>query len=108
MPDLNFKQRMVLGRAISRLKEETSQTLKTVQSQVAIDVEGYWQSLIEKSEFDFCILGVQRINYGSLFFAYGDFSASTIRTKDPAYRSKNNPIKGAFATHFGVPLSGRK
>ncbi len=105
VPELNFKQRLALGRAIGRLKKETLQARKAADSQITIDVEGYWNSLIEKSEFDFCILGVQRINYGSLFFAYEDFLANTIRTKDPDYRSKNNPIKGAFARHFGVSLT---
>ena len=40
-----------------------------------------------------------------MFFAYEDFLANAIRTRDPAYSSKNNPIKVAFAKHFGDPLT---
>ena len=66
---------------------------------------GYWEFLTNTPEFSFCILDSQRINYGSLFFAYEDFLANTIRTKEPAFSSKNNPIKDAFAKHFDAPLT---
>ena len=45
--------------------------------------------------FEFCvsILGAQRLTYPSLFFAYEDFLASTIKAKkDPNYSSKGRNI----------------
>jgi len=105
VPNLDFNQRTALRRAVTKIEEEAFQALKTAKSQVTFDVAGYWEFLTHTSEFHFCILGTQRINYGSLFFAYEDFLANTIRTKEPAYSSKNNPIKGAFAKHFGNPLT---
>ncbi|QJW95365.1 hypothetical protein [Frigoriglobus tundricola] len=47
----------------------------------------------------------QRINYGALFFAYEDFLANVIRTKELTYSSKKKPIKEAFATHFDDALA---
>ncbi len=104
-PSMNFPQRTEQRRAVTRIEEEAAQALKTAQAQVRIDVEQYWTQLIGNSEFVFSILGLQRSNYGSLFFAYEDFLANTIRTKEPAYSSRNTPIKNALPTHFGEPLA---
>ncbi len=105
MPVLNFNQRMALRRVLTDIEREALHTLKTAQSQVRFDVERYWDFITHTSEFPFCILGSQRINYGALFFAYEDFLANTIRTKEAAYSSRDNPIKVAFAKHFGDPLT---
>lgn len=101
---LDLDQRQALKRAVVRIEKEGHEAVKTAQSQVQFDVAGYWNFLTHASEFQFCILGTQRINYGSLFFAYEDFLASVIRTKEPTYTSKIDPIKDAFARHFGEPL----
>jgi hypothetical protein len=98
-------QRRALRRVVAKIEEEAHQALKTAQAEVQFDVAGYWKSLISTSEFPFCILGTQRINYGSLFFAYEDFLANVIRTKEPTYSSKKEWISVAFARHFGAPLT---
>ncbi len=105
MPTLNFNQRIALRRAVAAIEEEAFQTLRSEQSKVHFDVEQYWEFITHTSEFPFCILGSQRINYGSLFFAYEDFLANVIRTKESDYSSKHKPIKVAFAKHFGDPLT---
>lgn len=102
---LNFDQRQALKRAVARIEKEGYEAVKTARAEVQFDVAGYWNYLIHASEFQFCILGIQRINYGSLFFAYEDFLANVIRTKEPTYSSKKTPIKDAFPKHFGVPLT---
>src|SRR5262249_37175178 len=61
---LNFEQRQSLKRAVARIEKEGYDALKTAQAQVQFDVVGYWGFLIHASEFQFCILGIQRINYG--------------------------------------------
>ncbi len=109
MPKLNFEQRMALGRAVTGIEEDAFVAFRAAEPQAKLDVERYieqyWESITNNSEFMFSILGSQRINYGSLFFAYEDFLANTIRTKDPSYSSRNNPIKDAFAAYFGAPLN---
>ena len=105
LPGLDFDQRTALRLAVTKIEEEAFQVLKTAKSQVNVEATGYWDLLTHTSEFPFCILGSQHINYGSLFFAYEDFLASTIRTKEPAFSSKSNPIRGAFSKHFGAPLT---
>jgi hypothetical protein len=102
--NLNSDQRLALKRAVVRIEQEAHAAVNTAQSQVQFDVAGYWNFLVQSSEFMFCILGTQRINYGSLFFAYEDFVANVIRTKQPTYSSKTDPIKEAFARHIGEPL----
>lgn len=102
---LKLDQRLALKRVVAKIEEEAHEALKTAQEQFEFDVAGYWNFLIHTSEFPFCILGTQRINYGSLFFAYEDFLANVIRTKEPTYSSKKEQIKVAFARHFGMPLT---
>ena len=104
MPSLDFNQRTELRRALTKLENEAFEVFKTVQSQVKFDVAEYWDFITHTPEFRFCILGTQRIDYGSLFFAYEDFLANTIRTKERDYSSRGDPIKDAFATHFGKSL----
>lgn len=102
---LKLDQRRALKRAVAEIENEAHQALKTAKEQVKFDVARYWDSLIQSSEFSFCILGTQRINYGSLFFAYEDFLANVIRTREKTYWSKKDPIKSAFARHFGNPIT---
>ena len=102
---LKREQRATLKRVVAKIEEEAVQSLKAAQSQVEFPIAGYWDFLIHTPEFPFCILGTQRINYGSLFFAYEDFLANVIRTKEPTYSSKKEQIKVAFATHFGTDLA---
>jgi hypothetical protein len=102
---LKLDQRLALRRVVAKIEEEAHQALKTAQAEIQFDVAGYWKFLIHTSEFPFCILGTQRINYGSLFFAYEDFLANVIRTKEPTYSSKKEWISVAFARHFGVSLT---
>ena len=102
---LKLDQRSALKRAVARIEEEAHQAIKTAREQVQFEVTGYWQFLVKAQEFQFCILGIQRINYGSLFFAYEDFLANVIRTKEPTYSSKREPIKAAFARNFGDSLT---
>jgi hypothetical protein len=101
---LNLDQRMALKRVVTRIEEEAHDAFKTAHSKMDFPLGGYWDFLTHNSEFQFSILGTQRINYGSLFFAYEDFLANVIRTKEPTYTSKKEPIKDAFARHFGAPL----
>jgi hypothetical protein len=105
--NLQRDQRALLKRVVAKIEKEAYQNLKTAQSQVEFPVAGYWEFLTQSSEFHFCILGTQRINYGSLFFAYEDFLANVIRTKDPAYSSKDkkNPIPVALTKHFDKSLA---
>jgi hypothetical protein len=102
---LKLDQRSALKRAVSKMEKEAFVAVRTAREQIKMDVPEYWQYLIAQSEFHFSILGTQRINYGSLFFSYEDFLANTIRTRDPAYSSKTEPIKVAFPRHFGVSLT---
>lgn len=103
---LKIDQRQALRRAVSRIEKEGYEAVKTAREQVQIDAAGYWNFLVNEPEFQFCILGTQRLNYGSLFFAYEDFIANVIRTKEPTYSSKDkkNPLHVAFPFHFGKPL----
>lgn len=103
---LKLDQRRSLRRVVTKIEEEAHEAVKTAREQVLFDVAGYWKYLVNASEFQFSILGIQRINYGSLFFAYEDFVANVIRTKEPTYSSKDkkNPIHVAFPNHFGKPL----
>lgn len=102
---LKQEQRSNLKRVVAKIEKEAAGAMKTAQEQVAFDVERYWGSLLPLSEFQFSILGTQRTNYGSVFFAYEDFLASVIMTKEPTYSSKKKPIKEAFATYFGDSLT---
>ena|GEM_PF-2599970 len=102
---LTQEQRSNLKRVVTKIEKEAAGTIKTAKEQVAFDVERYWASLLPLSEFQFSILGTQRTNYGSLFFAYEDFLANVIRTKEPTYSSKKKPIKETFAVHFGESLT---
>jgi hypothetical protein len=101
---LKFDQRATLKRVVTKIEQEAHDAFKTAQSNVEFPLGEYWDFLTHASEFQFSILGTQRINYGSLFFAYEDFLANVIRTKEPTYSSKKPPIKDAFASHFGAPL----
>jgi hypothetical protein len=102
---LSPDQRRSLRQAVAQIEEKAHAAIKTAREQVQLDVTGYWNFLVNASEFQFSILGTQRINYGSLFFAYEDFLANVIRTKEPTYSSKKEPIKAAFARNFGDPLA---
>jgi hypothetical protein len=92
MPTLSFEQRMALGRAVTAIEKEAFDTIRAIEPQVKVDVERYieqyWEFVTNASEFTFSILGSQRINYGSLFFAYEDFLANTIRIREPTYSSR--------------------
>jgi hypothetical protein len=105
---LKFDQRRALKRAVKKIEEEAHDDLKTARAATQFDVAGYWNLLITDDEFRFCILGTQRTNYANLFFAYEDFLANVIWTKEPTYssKSKNYPISKAFAQHFGDQLTG--
>jgi len=102
---LNFDQRRKLKSVVAKIEEDAHQAIKAARSATPFDTSGYWDYLTHASEFQFCILGIQRINYGSLFFAYEDFLANVIRTKEPTYSSKKTPIKDAFTTQFGDQLA---
>lgn len=101
---LNRDQRAKLKRAITKIEKEAFQNLKAAQSKAMFPLAGYWGFLIHTTEFRFSILGTQRSNYGSLFFAYEDFLSNVIRTKEQGYSSKKDKIKPAFARHFGTQL----
>jgi hypothetical protein len=103
--NLKLDQRLALKRAASKIEQDAHQAVKTAQAEVEFDVADYWDYLVHTTEFPFCILGTQRINYGSLFFAYEDFLANVIRTKEPTYSSKKEYINVALARHFGDPLA---
>ena len=104
---LKSDQRRSLRQAVKTIEKEAHDAFRVAQGRVHFDVDGYWKSLVETSEFQFSILGIQRINYGSLFFAYEDFLANAIRTKELSYSSKdrNNAIHVAFPKYFGKSLT---
>lgn len=106
-PNLNHDQRGALKRVIAKIEKKAFHALKAGEGQVDHDVKKVWAYLAHNSEFQFSILGTQRINYSSLFFAYEDFLANVIRAKEPTYSSKdrNNPIHVAFPRHFGAALA---
>jgi hypothetical protein len=106
-PSLKLDQRLALNRVVTKIEKEAHDDLKDAQSKMEFPLAGYWDFLTHSSEFQFSILGTQRINYGSLFFAYEDFLANVIRTKEPTYSSKDkkNPIHAAFPRHFGDSLA---
>src|SRR5262249_23724619 len=102
---LKQEQRSNLKRVVTKIEKEAVEAVKVAKEQVTMDVGAYWNFVLGLSEFQFCILGTQRTNYGALFFPYEDFLSNVIRTKDSAYSSKKKPIKEAFAAHFGDPLA---
>jgi hypothetical protein len=102
---LKFDQRLALKRAVAAIEEDAHEKLKKAKAAIPADVSAFWNFLITNSEFQFCILGTQRTNYGNLFFAYDDFLANVIRTKEPTYSSKKEWISTAFARHFGHQLT---
>jgi hypothetical protein len=102
---LKFDQRRALKRAVKSIEEEAHEDLKVAQAATKFDVAGYWKLLITDTEFRFCILGAQRTNFANLFFAYEDFLANVIRTREPTYSSKKEFISTAFARHFGDQLT---
>lgn len=102
---LNIDQRMALKRVVSTIEQDANKSLMAAQENNQFDVNGYWNFLIRNTEFAFCVLGIQRINYGSLFFAYEDFLSNIIRIKEPKYSSKKEPIRDAFERHFGIQLT---
>ncbi len=102
---LKLDQRLALKRVVGKIEQEAHDAFRTAHSKAEFPLPGYWNSLVHTSEFQFSILGTQRINYGALFFAYEDFLANVIRTKEPTYSSKKKPIKEAFPAHFGDPLA---
>ena len=92
-PSLDSEQRREQRRAVVRIEESSNQALKTAKSHVPFYVSGYWDRMIGNFEFCVSILGAQRLTYPSLFFAYEDFLASTIKAKkDPNYSSKGRNI----------------
>jgi len=102
---LKIDQRRVLKRVVTKIEEEAHDAFKAAQSKMEFPLTGYWGSLTHSSEFQFAILGTQRTNYGSLFFAYEDFLANVIRTKEPTYSSKKEYINVGLAQNFGDPLA---
>jgi hypothetical protein len=102
---LKLDQRLALKRVVTKIEEEAHDALKTAQSEADFPLAGYWEFLTHTSEFQFSILGTQRINYGALFFAYEDFLANIIRTEEPTYSSKKEYINIALARHFGDSLA---
>ena len=102
---LKLDQRRALKRAVAGIEVEVQRATERARSEIRFESSGYWNYLVGNSEFQFCILGIQRINYGSLFFAYDDFLANVNRTREQAYSSKNDPIKAAFSKHFGATLA---
>jgi len=92
---------------VSNIEKEALAGLKEAESELELDATHFWTFLIGESEFQFAVLGTQRITYASLFFAYEDFLATTIRSREPAYSSKrpNPSLKDAFSEHFGGPLT---
>ncbi len=102
---LNFDQRSALKRAVSKIEEEAHQAIKTDRAEVRFDVSEYWDFLVHSSEFQFCILGIQRINYGSLYFAYEDFLANVVRVKGQNHELKMVRFDDALPKHFGKPLT---
>jgi hypothetical protein len=102
---LKRDQRLALKRVVTKIEKEAHDDLKAAQSKAEFPLARYWEFLTHASEFQFSILGTQRINYGSLFFAYEDFLANVIRTKEPTYSSKKENIKFAIARRFGDPLA---
>ena len=96
-----------LKRGIAKSEQEAHEAFRTGQAKADFPLQEYWDFLTHTSEFQFSILGTQRISYGSLFFAYEDFLANVIRTKEPTYSSKDkkNAIHVAFPRHFGDSLA---
>ena len=78
---LKIDQRSALKRVVAKIEQEAYDAMKVSQEKSRFDIDGYWHSLIEMEEFHFCILGTQRINYASLFFAYEDFLAGAGRNR---------------------------
>lgn len=103
--NLKFDQRRDLKRAVEKIERARYESIKKARDQAQFDINEYWKFLVNTSEFQFSILGLQQMNYGSLFFAYEDFLANVIRTREQSYSSKNNPIKFGFARHFGESLT---
>jgi hypothetical protein len=101
--NLDREGRAALRRSVTKIEGKARKVSRAAQS-MKFPLQAYWNDLIEKSEFRFCILGIQRTNYGSLVFGYEDFLANVIRTKDPGYDSLKCPIKDEFAKHFGDVL----
>lgn len=104
LPSLKPHQRIALHKAVAKIEKDEYEALKVVRDQITFDVESFWGRIVPEDEFRFCLLGAQAANFGSLFFAYEDFIANAIRTKDSEFDSKNGSLKGEFARHFGLSL----
>ncbi len=102
---LKLDQRATLKRVVTKIEKEAYDAFEIAQSKMELPLDGYWRSLTDSPEFQFAILGTQRTNYGSLFFAYEDFLASVIRTREPTYSSKKEYINVGLSRHFGDPVA---
>jgi hypothetical protein len=103
---LSVEQRASLKRAVAKIEKEAIEAQTTALAENDFDMASYWLFLTqEASEFQFSVLGTSRITYAVLFFAYEDFLANTVRTKESTYSSKDVSIKKALAKYLGQQLA---
>jgi hypothetical protein len=102
---LKHNQLTSLHRAVAKIEREAFDILNHSKPQAGGFAMQYWKMIIQKHEFQFSVLGSQRMGYCSLFFAYEDFVASVIGTKEKDYNSRKHKIHKAFPKYFGNPLA---
>lgn len=100
---LTTEQTLKLQLAVMEIESEAFEALKASQSTFDSIKTDYWSEIVTITEFQFSILGTQRLNFSAIFFAYEDFLANAIRTKEPQYtsKSKKDPIGIALERLFG-------
>lgn len=98
---LNVDQRLALGRAIKTIEHDAREAVKSAgKKDQSEEMDRYWHFLLQQSEFQFCILGIQSITYSSLYFAYEDFLQNVVRTREPTYDSKSKSLGRALSEIF--------
>lgn len=103
--NLSIDQRLHLSSVVEQIEREAADALKVAKKQVDRDMgaETSWAMITQEAEFAFCLIGLQRSNYNSLFFAYEEFLQNLVQLREPEYTSKK-PIDKALNKHFGESL----
>ena len=97
---LRHMQRRKLQEELEKLFEEVN---AINQEAVVSDGEEMWQEFFKNPEFQFALLGSQRMCYAAVYYAYEDFLARCVGLArcEPDYRM---PRRGEFQKHFAAVL----
>ncbi len=97
-----------------RMQVELDKILKEVSAVMAIPdllpPGTMWQTMLPNSEFQFALIGSQRLCYGAIYYAYEDFLTRCVglAKKDPDYRwFKRTVFENDITVQFDVALRQR-